>query len=123
LVARNEGGDLVVASGNLAFDEDDELEEHANLSLALVLGLELVGDVLPRDELLLQVSSLLGSEFGSLELVLNVRGILKSVFQLELDLKTEGQMLGIQLLRDKLVWNLSGQVLVDLVSTLGLCEV
>jgi hypothetical protein len=79
----------------LSVDEDDELEKDADLLLAVVLGLQLVGDVLPWDQLLLESNSLLGSNVGSLELVLNVGGVLQGVLELELVLQSEGQMQGI----------------------------
>jgi hypothetical protein len=123
LEAWDEVGNLVIARGNLAFDENEELEKHADLLLAEVLGLQFVGDVLPMDQLWLKMSLLLRSDAGEGKLSLNVGGILKGILELELVLEGKGQMQGVRLGWNHLVWDLSSQVLLDFVGAAGFGEV
>jgi hypothetical protein len=112
--------DLVVEVLELALAEAQELQEDADLVLVGILLLQRTCLALKLVELVLEVVSELRSQVGLVELVLELGSLLNTVFQLEYDLETEGQVLGVQGVSLEVGGDHADQLILELVGTLGL---
>jgi hypothetical protein len=109
--------DLVVAVGDLCFDDDAELEENAELLAALVLWFQLTSLVLALSKLVLESLGLSRKQVRLLQLVLDGSSSLQSVFQAYFVSKGKVQHLRIELVGHQVGRNELGEVVLQLVGT------
>jgi hypothetical protein len=121
-ILADQGVGLIVEVLELALAEGQELQQTADFVLAEVLLLERLGLVLelldlPDEELLS-----FGGQVRLVSLPLELSGLLDAVLELEFDLKTKGQVLGIEGHGLEARWDLGGKHVLKLVAaeSLGL---
>jgi hypothetical protein len=116
----HQGADLVVAVGDLSFDDDDELEADANVLLVLVLLLQLGSEVLARGEFVLQVLELFRSPAWLLDLVGEVGSTNELMLEIVENIGAKRQVEWVEGLRRQVGRNVLGKLVLEFVGTLGL---